>query len=73
MEEKKPPKLPPLFYAHGDLDDLVDLKWGQETFKQLQERGVKGQFHVFEHTFHELKKKEIDSLFAWINDLIPNV
>jgi len=72
LREKKPNKLPALFYAHGDSDDLVDLAWGKKTFETLQELGVKGEFHVINHTFHELKKKEIDLLFNWIDKLIPD-
>ena len=48
------------------------FNWGQDTFKELQSLGVKGVFHTIPNTFHELRKQQIDLLFDWINEIIPN-
>lgn len=68
--DRKP--LPPLFMCHGDRDELVLLKWGQETFGMLEERGIKGEFHVLNGAFHELKRREILQLRNWISERIPS-
>ncbi len=71
LREKKPEKLPPLFQAHGDVDEMVPLPWGRNTFDELKDMGVKGEFHVIEHTYHEIKGREIDLLFDWITKTVP--
>ncbi|KAJ8737761.1 hypothetical protein PYW08_000356 [Mythimna loreyi] len=41
-------QLPPLLQIHGDVDDLVDLEWGKQSFNKLKELGVQGEFHKYE-------------------------
>lgn len=71
LQQNKSQKLPPLFYTQGDRDDLVLFEWAENTFKQLQSYGVEGQFMTKKGCFHELKKKEIDAVWNWITELIP--
>ena len=73
LEEKEPGRLPPLFYAHGDKDNIVLLEWGQDTFEKLQSLGVDGVFYTIPNTQHKLRKEQIDLLFSWINKIVPNV
>jgi phospholipase/carboxylesterase len=73
LENKKPNKrLPPLFYAHGDIDNIVLWSWGRDTFEKLESLGVQGEFHTVPNTLHKLRKQEIELLFDWINKLVPN-
>ncbi|XP_065225560.1 lysophospholipase-like protein 1 isoform X4 [Planococcus citri] len=72
LQQKKSQKLPPLFYTQGDRDDLVLFNWAENTFKQLQSYGVQGQFVTKKGAFHELKKKEIDDVWKWIAEIVPD-
>lgn len=64
--------LPPLFMCHGERDDLVRMSWGEETFNNLTSRGITGEFHRFPNMLHELKKKELELLYSWINNKVKN-
>ncbi|XP_045782251.1 lysophospholipase-like protein 1 [Maniola jurtina] len=63
----------PLLQIHGDIDDLVDLTWGQTTFMELQSLGVKGEFHVMERLGHSLNKKGLNIIRDWVEKLLPEV
>lgn len=56
--------------CHGERDDLVGMSWGEDTFNQLTSLGVTGQFHRFPNMLHELKKKELEMLYSWINSRV---
>lgn len=62
--------LPPLFMCQGERDDLVKMSWGEETFNNLTSLGVTGEFHRFPNMLHELKKKELELLYSWINNKV---
>lgn len=61
----------PLFMCHGECDEMVPMKWGKDTFDQLTQLGVKGEFMKLPNTFHELKSKEIEKLLHWIETKLP--
>lgn len=61
----------PLYMCHGDRDTLVPIAWGRETFENLTELGVKGEFVSLRNTMHELKKNEIVGLFEWLSKILP--
>lgn len=52
-------------------DTLVPLKWGKETFDNLQDHGVNGTFVPVRNTMHELKKSELLQLKDWIVSVLP--
>lgn len=54
-----------------DRDTLVPLSWGQKTFNELKERGVKGDFIPVKNTLHELKKVELLELEKWLAEILP--
>uniref|UniRef100_A0A1L8DYZ4 palmitoyl-protein hydrolase n=1 Tax=Nyssomyia neivai TaxID=330878 RepID=A0A1L8DYZ4_9DIPT len=68
-----PKVLPPLLMFHGERDTLVPLKWGNESFRNLQELGVKGTFIPVRNTMHELKKSELLQLQEWILTILPPI
>ncbi|XP_065223919.1 lysophospholipase-like protein 1 [Planococcus citri] len=64
-KELTEPKLPYLFYVNGKKDPKIKLEWAQETFKRLERRGVKGEFHIDGNVTYELKKLELYQLRNW--------
>jgi len=64
--------VPPLFMCHGERDDLVKISWGEDTFNRLTSLGVTAEFHRFPNMLHELKKKELEMLYSWINNRIKD-
>ncbi|XP_055707194.1 lysophospholipase-like protein 1 [Phlebotomus papatasi] len=63
--------LPNFLMFHGERDMLVPLKWGKETFDNLQDHGVNGTFVPVRNTMHELKKSELLQLKDWIASVLP--
>ncbi|CAH2005139.1 unnamed protein product [Acanthoscelides obtectus] len=63
----------PLYMCHGDRDTLVPISWGQNTFQDLTKLGIKGEFTPIKNTLHEIKQKEIEDLFRWIEKVLPPV
>lgn len=61
----------PLIMFHGDRDSMVPISWGEKTHETLKELGAKGEFFSVRNTMHELKKKEIEDLFDWISQVVP--
>uniref|UniRef100_A0A7G3AND7 palmitoyl-protein hydrolase n=2 Tax=Lutzomyia longipalpis TaxID=7200 RepID=A0A7G3AND7_LUTLO len=64
-------QLPQFLMFHGERDTLVPIKWGMETFNNLQDLNVKGNFVPVRNTMHELKKSELLQLQEWILSVLP--
>ncbi|XP_053624459.1 lysophospholipase-like protein 1 isoform X2 [Plodia interpunctella] len=64
--------LPPLLQVHGDSDEMVPLTWGQQTFEQVQQLGVKGEFHILERLGHSLNKSGIAKIKKFIEKHLPD-
>ncbi|XP_047494379.1 LOW QUALITY PROTEIN: lysophospholipase-like protein 1 [Penaeus chinensis] len=64
---------PPLFMCHGERDDVVPYEWGDETFRDLRELQIKGEFHTFPRMFHTLCRKELEMLHQWLLQILPEV
>lgn len=62
---------PPLFMCHGEKDDIVPYAWGQHTFKELQQRGIIGEFQSFPDMYHCISKEELNLLHQWILQQLP--
>ncbi|XP_047494356.1 lysophospholipase-like protein 1 [Penaeus chinensis] len=73
LETEPEGERPPLFMCHGDSDKVVPFAWGERTFAQLQQRGVKGEFHSFPGLNHSLCKREVELMKKWLVDLLPDV
>lgn len=63
----------PLFMCHGDRDDLVPIEWGENTYQNLLNLGIKAQFNQIKNTQHELKKDEMKKLSEWILKVLPPI
>lgn len=63
--------LPELHMFHGTNDQLVPLKWSEESYRKLVQFGVKGNFTVLPDTEHELKRQELLSINEFILSKLP--
>ncbi|XP_028035472.1 lysophospholipase-like protein 1 [Bombyx mandarina] len=63
---------PPLLQIHGNQDDLVPLKWGEETYQKLKSLGIQGSFFVQERLGHSLNRRGIKIIKDWIDEKLPN-
>lgn len=66
----QPPSLP-IFLAHGENDDVVDMKWGQAIATDLAKQGFAPDFHPYP-SGHEISNAEIQDLSAWINTIFTH-
>lgn len=66
-------QIPPLLQVHGDIDDLVPLRWGQHTHQQLKNLGVSGEFHILERLGHSINKRGMDIIKQWIEKRLPEI
>lgn len=63
--------LPKLLMFHGDRDNLVPISWGKESFDELAQLDVDGEFKPLKNTLHELKANELREIHEWIVNLLP--
>lgn len=63
--------LPEVLMFHGGRDTLVPIEWGEETFENLTELGIKGRFIPLKNTLHELKTNELKEIEKWILEKLP--
>ncbi|XP_013189181.1 lysophospholipase-like protein 1 isoform X2 [Amyelois transitella] len=63
--------LPPFLQLHGDSDEMVYLKWGQQTYNQLKELGVKGEFVILERLGHSINKRGMARIKDFIDKYLP--
>ncbi|CAH1159473.1 unnamed protein product [Phaedon cochleariae] len=61
----------PLYMCHGDRDSMVPISWGQKTYRDLTQLGIKADFITIKNTMHELKKHEILGLYEWLQKIVP--
>lgn len=56
---------PPIYMAHGNLDDVVPMPLGEATSHLLKQKGFNVSWNVYTMG-HEVCKNEIDSLSTWL-------
>lgn len=71
LRNEKHKNMPKLLMYHGERDSLVPMSWGKETYDQLIELGVTGEFKTLKNTLHELKASELNEIQQWILELLP--
>ena len=54
----------PLFWAHGEADDMVKFQWGQTSFDKLKTKGQLKDttFESYKRMGHEICMEELDAL-----------
>mmetsp|Transcript_28538 Transcript_28538/g.31705 ORF Transcript_28538/g.31705 Transcript_28538/m.31705 type:complete len:232 (+) Transcript_28538:88-783(+) len=61
----------PLFWGHGDCDPMVRIDWGKQSFKTLQNNGVKGEFNTYQGMQHSACEQELDDLLRFMQKCLP--
>jgi len=62
----------PFFMGHGDADEVVKYKWGQQTAEVLKkELGHKVEFKTYHGLPHSATPEEIDDLEEFIKKCLP--
>lgn len=64
-------RLPKMLMFHGESDSYVPVSWGKETFDELAQLGVDGEFKPLKNTNHELKAKELRDIHQWVLKRLP--
>lgn len=59
---------PPLFYSHGQDDDIVNVSWAEETNQNLLNLGVKATFNIEPGLKHDISSDQLGRLFQWIQN-----
>ena len=60
---------PPVWMAHGELDDFVLPEWGHATYTRLQASGVvNASFRQVPYTHHDMTPTEIAEVIQFISD-----
>ncbi|MCD6046029.1 MAG: putative esterase [Gammaproteobacteria bacterium] len=58
---------PPIYMAHGTLDDVVPISLGEQTCHLLKKQGFDVSWNTYAMA-HEVCKKEIDSISQWLQN-----
>ena len=61
----------PIFLGHGDVDPLVQYKWGQETAQTLRSLGCNVDFRTYKGLAHSADPKEMDDLEEFLRARLP--
>ena len=68
---ENPNKATPIFMGHGDMDPVVQNKWGKMTADKLKEWGWNVDFRTYPGLPHSASPQELDDLEKYLNDRIP--
>lgn len=60
-----------MLQIHGEGDDLVDIKWGENTFRRLKSLGVDGTFISIPKLDHQINKRGMLKIKEFIEMLLP--
>jgi predicted esterase len=62
----------PFFMGHGDADEVVQYRWGEQTAEFLRkELGHQVEFKTYRNLPHSAALEEIDDLEKWIKKCLP--
>lgn len=59
----------PIFMAHGEFDDVVQLTYAEESKELLLTSGFSPTWRVYD-VAHGLAAQEIDDISTWLNDIL---
>jgi phospholipase/carboxylesterase len=63
---------PPIYMAHGNMDDVVPMPLGERTRSLLEQQGFEVWWNVYTMG-HEVCKNEIDSISKWLQECLVAV
>eukprot|EP01025_Chloroclados_australasicus_P014946 TRINITY_DN1707_c0_g2_i1.p2 TRINITY_DN1707_c0_g2~~TRINITY_DN1707_c0_g2_i1.p2 ORF type:complete len:265 (-),score=24.92 TRINITY_DN1707_c0_g2_i1:268-1062(-) len=61
----------PVFMAHGDWDDVVQYKYGKESFQLLQNAGINVEFQTIPRMGHSANGEELNMVQAFVEKYLP--
>ncbi|GJN87930.1 hypothetical protein Rhopal_000885-T1 [Rhodotorula paludigena] len=62
----------PVFWGHGELDDVVHLRWAEESIAHLTDLGFENiEYNVYPYLKHDMGKEEKQDLEDWLAKLLP--
>jgi phospholipase/carboxylesterase len=62
----------PIYMAHGNLDDLVPLSLGEQTYHLLKKNHFDVSWNIYPMG-HEVCKNEIDSISKWLQESLATI
>lgn len=62
----------PVFVGHGELDELVQPKFGQLSANTLKDIGLNVTFEMYEGMSHSSSPAEIRDVAKFVTDLVPS-
>ncbi|KAF9575563.1 hypothetical protein EC968_002499 [Mortierella alpina] len=64
-------KKTPIFFGHGDADQVVKYEYGQQTSEFLQTHGYNVQFHTYPRMDHSVCPEELRDMLNFLKETIP--
>lgn len=61
----------PIFWGHGDADQVVMYKFGQKSVQLLQENKYNVRFNTYPRMAHSTCPQEIRDLLAFLKEILP--
>ncbi len=59
----------PLFVAHGEQDDVIDIKYAEQSVEKLKADGFNPQWHSYAMP-HSVSLEEVNDISAWFKRLM---
>lgn len=59
--------------AQGARDDVILVKWAQESMEKMQEYGIRVEMDVFKELGHEVTLDVLNEFWYWVLQRIPDV
>lgn len=63
----------PLLMCHGELDQVVAFRYGQQSYQALKDAGVNVAFKQYPYAGHELAPQEVKDVKAFLKNQLPPV
>lgn len=64
-------KQTPVFFAHGEDDNIVPTQFGQKSAQRLKELGIEVTFKTYSNMAHSASQQEMSDVDRFVERLIP--
>ncbi len=62
----------PVWFAHGDSDEVVRPDWGKGSFEAVKAMGVHTvHYNTYKHMAHEALPEELQAFASWLQGVLP--
>lgn len=65
-------KRTPLFWGHGDADDVVKYQWGCHSVDLLKSKGYSVDLHTYKGMSHGSCPQEMRDVLTFLQNRLPN-